>query len=53
MDLNNLLTVSEAIAMAALERKESRGAHFRKTFLLRTKKMAGIILLSGRIQMAK
>jgi succinate dehydrogenase / fumarate reductase flavoprotein subunit len=28
-DLENLLTVSEAIARAALERKESRGAHFR------------------------
>lgn len=30
MDLNNLLTVSEAIRLAALERKESRGAHFRE-----------------------
>ena len=29
LDLPNLLTVSEAIARAALERKESRGAHFR------------------------
>jgi succinate dehydrogenase / fumarate reductase flavoprotein subunit len=28
-DLNNLLTVAEAIARAAAERKESRGAHFR------------------------
>jgi succinate dehydrogenase / fumarate reductase, flavoprotein subunit len=32
MDLHNLLTVSEAIIMAALERKESRGAHFREDF---------------------
>jgi succinate dehydrogenase / fumarate reductase, flavoprotein subunit len=31
-DLENLLTVSEAIARAALERKESRGAHFRDDF---------------------
>jgi succinate dehydrogenase / fumarate reductase flavoprotein subunit len=30
MDLRNLLTVSEAIARAAMERKESRGGHFRE-----------------------
>jgi len=29
LDLRNLITVSEAIARAALERKESRGGHFR------------------------
>jgi succinate dehydrogenase / fumarate reductase flavoprotein subunit len=29
IDLPNLLTVSEAIARAGIERKESRGAHFR------------------------
>ena len=29
MDLKNLLTISEAIARAAIERKESRGGHFR------------------------
>ena len=29
LDLSNLLTVSEAITRSALERKESRGAHFR------------------------
>jgi succinate dehydrogenase / fumarate reductase flavoprotein subunit len=32
MDLNNLLTVSEAVSIAALERKESRGAHFREDY---------------------
>jgi succinate dehydrogenase / fumarate reductase flavoprotein subunit len=32
LDLNNLLTFSEAIARAALERKESRGAHAREDF---------------------
>jgi len=32
MDLNNLLTVSEAVTIAALERKESRGAHFREDY---------------------
>jgi succinate dehydrogenase / fumarate reductase flavoprotein subunit len=31
-DLENLFIVSEAIARAALERKESRGAHFRDDF---------------------
>jgi succinate dehydrogenase / fumarate reductase, flavoprotein subunit len=31
-DLDNLFIVSEAIARAALERKESRGAHFRDDF---------------------
>ncbi len=30
LDLSNLLTVSEAITRAALERQESRGAHFRE-----------------------
>jgi succinate dehydrogenase / fumarate reductase flavoprotein subunit len=29
LDLHNLLTVSEMITLAALDRKESRGAHFR------------------------
>ncbi len=32
LDLPNLLTVSEAIARAALERRESRGGHFRDDF---------------------
>jgi succinate dehydrogenase / fumarate reductase, flavoprotein subunit len=32
LDLTNLLTVSEAITRAALERKESRGGHFREDF---------------------
>jgi succinate dehydrogenase / fumarate reductase flavoprotein subunit len=32
LDLDNLLTVSEAIARCALERKESRGGHFRDDF---------------------
>ena len=32
MDLDNLLTVSEIVARAALERKESRGAQFRDDY---------------------
>ena len=32
MDLTNLLTISEAITRAAIERKESRGAHFREDY---------------------
>jgi len=32
LDLNNLLTVSEAITRAAIQRKESRGAHFRDDY---------------------
>jgi succinate dehydrogenase / fumarate reductase flavoprotein subunit len=32
LDLPNLLTVSEAITRCALERKESRGGHFRDDY---------------------
>jgi succinate dehydrogenase / fumarate reductase flavoprotein subunit len=32
LDLDNLLTVSEAIALSAIERKESRGGHFRDDY---------------------
>jgi succinate dehydrogenase / fumarate reductase flavoprotein subunit len=32
MDLRNMLTISEAIARAAIERKESRGGHFRTDY---------------------
>lgn len=32
LDLPNLLTVSEAVTRAAIERKESRGAHFREDY---------------------
>jgi succinate dehydrogenase / fumarate reductase flavoprotein subunit len=32
LDLTNLLTVSEAITRSAVERKESRGAHFREDY---------------------
>lgn len=32
LDLKHLLTVSEAVALGALERKESRGGHFREDY---------------------
>ena len=32
LDLGNLLAVSEAITRSAIERKESRGGHFRQDF---------------------
>jgi succinate dehydrogenase / fumarate reductase flavoprotein subunit len=32
LDLNNLLTASEAVTRSAIERKESRGGHFRDDF---------------------
>ena len=32
LDLKHLLTVSEAIARSAIDRKESRGGHFREDF---------------------
>jgi succinate dehydrogenase / fumarate reductase flavoprotein subunit len=32
LDLDNLLTISEAVARAAVERKESRGGHFRDDY---------------------
>ena len=49
MDLNNLLTVAEAITRSALERRESRGGHFRDDFPAKDKAMAGfnIVLRQG------
>jgi succinate dehydrogenase / fumarate reductase flavoprotein subunit len=38
LDLHNLLTVSEMITQAALERKESRGAHFRDDYPVKDEK---------------
>jgi succinate dehydrogenase / fumarate reductase flavoprotein subunit len=41
LDLRNLLTVSEAIARSALERRESRGGHFREDFPAKDPAYAG------------
>jgi succinate dehydrogenase / fumarate reductase flavoprotein subunit len=42
LDLENLLTVSEAITRSALERKESRGGHFRDDFPEKDPTYAGV-----------
>ena len=41
LDLPNLLTVSEAIARSALERRESRGGHFREDYPAKDPAYAG------------
>jgi succinate dehydrogenase / fumarate reductase flavoprotein subunit len=50
LDLANLLTVSEAVTRSALERKESRGGHFRDDFPEKDSAYAGfnIVLSRGR-----
>ena len=45
LDLPHLLTVSEAITRAALERRESRGAHFREDFPTKDEGLAKIRLV--------
>ena len=49
IDLNNLLTVSEMVTMAALERKESRGAHFRDDYPAKDEKFGSfnIVIRKG------
>jgi succinate dehydrogenase flavoprotein subunit len=50
LDLRNMLTVSEAIARAALERRESRGAHTRDDFPGKDEKFGkvNVIVEQGR-----
>jgi succinate dehydrogenase / fumarate reductase, flavoprotein subunit len=45
LDLDNLLTVSEVITRAAIERKESRGGHFRDDFPEKNPEYAGFNLV--------
>jgi len=49
LDLKSLLTVSEAITRAALERKESRGGHFREDYQDKSAEFAkfNIVLKKG------
>jgi succinate dehydrogenase / fumarate reductase flavoprotein subunit len=42
LDLRHLLTVSEAITRSAIERKESRGGHFREDYPDKATEFAGI-----------
>jgi succinate dehydrogenase / fumarate reductase flavoprotein subunit len=42
LDLKNLLTASEAITRAALERKESRGAQFREDYPSKEERFSGV-----------
>ncbi len=48
LDLENLLTVSEAITRAALERKESRGAQFREDFPSKDAKFGTVNTITWR-----
>ncbi len=48
LDLESLLTVSETIARAALERRESRGAHFREDFPAKDEALGRCNLVVGR-----
>ncbi len=58
MDLKNLLTVSEAITRAALERKESRGAQFRDDYPQKSEAFAKVNVVvkkgaDGRMQVVQ
>jgi succinate dehydrogenase / fumarate reductase flavoprotein subunit len=50
LDIPNLLTVSEAIARAALERKESRGGHYREDYPAKDQQFGSfnIVIRKGR-----
>jgi succinate dehydrogenase / fumarate reductase flavoprotein subunit len=48
LDLANLLTVSEAITRAAIERKESRGGHFREDYPAKTKTFGELSIVARR-----
>jgi len=48
IDLKNLLTVSEAIASTALERKESRGAQFREDYPNKEERFSKVNTIASR-----
>src|SRR5216110_3126056 len=48
LDLKNLLTVSEAITLAALERKESRGAQFREDYPDKDERFAKVNTIASK-----
>jgi succinate dehydrogenase / fumarate reductase flavoprotein subunit len=45
LDLESLLTVSEAVTRAAIERKESRGAQFREDFPDKSADLGGVTIV--------
>ncbi len=49
IDLKNLLTVSEAITRSAIERKESRGGHFREDFPDKAAEFGNINIVTARM----
>jgi succinate dehydrogenase / fumarate reductase flavoprotein subunit len=58
LDLHNLLTVSEVVTRAAIERKESRGAHFRDDFPVKDEQCGKFNILarkgpSGEVQLTR
>jgi succinate dehydrogenase / fumarate reductase flavoprotein subunit len=58
IDLNNLLTVSEAVTRSALERRESRGGHFRDDYPDKDSAFGGFNLVlrkgaDGEMQMTR
>jgi len=48
IDLRHLLTVSEAITRSALERKESRGGHFREDYPEKSAEYAGFNIVTRK-----
>src|SRR5262249_871816 len=48
LDLSNILTVSEAITRAAIERKESRGGHFREDYPDKAKTFGEVNIVARR-----
>jgi succinate dehydrogenase / fumarate reductase flavoprotein subunit len=58
LDLHSLLTVSEIVARTALDRKESRGAHFRDDFPVKNEQYGGFNIVvrkaaSGEMQLIR
>ena len=50
IDLRNLLTVAEAVTISAIERKESRGAHFRDDYPNKSEEAAKFNLVVRKAQ---
>ena len=48
LDLHNLLTVSQAVTLCSIARKESRGGHFREDYPDKVAKWAGVNLVTRK-----